>query len=671
MRNLKKLSRLMSSVYILSVILGGSFTTVKAEIDNMPPEFVGIKVDKVAASVGEKINLKVIAKDNLELMDKAQICYVKNDGIYNIEKHYELKLINGEYVTEISANEKNTGDWKVSFIALSDKSNNSIIVYNNEIHKKYGVVGKDLDSGDYQVSAGTFKVEVTSVKIDKNVVIKGDKVNLNVEAKDIESLDSSIEASYEMQGNSICPEKKVILNLQDKKYTANINTSDFQGFGTWKIKSLKLKNKQGQISIVYNDELCKDDNVQKVSMVNGTLNIQPNSNSTLSNDVTIKVSKNEVKRGESIIIEVKGEDSKYKFKDEAYLCLVNKVNGVESEKKLILRKLESTDGIYGGKLSINSNISSGTWKVSYVVLENKDDEANIVYNSNIHPINGKDFSEANFTVIEKCDNTTLKYIAVNGNVIKDFRPDKYEYTYEVEDESIPVITAEAEDRNAVVQIVTPQAIDGEALIKVTAENGGKATYKVKLVDEIKNNAKLNSITIDGNPLVGFNSNIYEYEYYVQNVNIPKVEAIPQDSNTKIQVLYPNGIPGDIKVKSELGGEIKEYTIKLKEAIKIRVMNENMSFKNGQTAIVEINAFNQSKDSRQVALVVGLYNANDSLVQNKNIGVNDKSLIGGQGEDMQVTLGIPEYGKYKIKVFMWDSIKGMHIIKECMEFDVKE
>ncbi|MCX7950423.1 MAG: Fn3-like domain-containing protein [Clostridiales bacterium] len=84
---------------------------------------------------------------------------------------------------------------------------------------------------------------------------------------------------------------------------------------------------------------------------------------------------------------------------------------------------------------------------------------------------------------ERNSNANLKAIYVNGEELKLNK--NGEYVYEVEMEKEYIVTAEAEDNKAKVEITQAQTLPGIAKIKVTAEDGTVVNYEVKLIYPIE------------------------------------------------------------------------------------------------------------------------------------------------------------------------------------------
>lgn len=82
------------------------------------------------------------------------------------------------------------------------------------------------------------------------------------------------------------------------------------------------------------------------------------------------------------------------------------------------------------------------------------------------------------------DDARLKFIKVDGVAITNFDPEVHNYKYElpIDYQGIPVVTVESEDSNATHLITPTQALPGQTVIDVVAEDGINArTYRVNFV----------------------------------------------------------------------------------------------------------------------------------------------------------------------------------------------
>jgi beta-galactosidase len=78
----------------------------------------------------------------------------------------------------------------------------------------------------------------------------------------------------------------------------------------------------------------------------------------------------------------------------------------------------------------------------------------------------------------------------------------------------------------------------------------------------RNDATLNGIEINGQPLAGFQANALSYEVQLTSAALPSVNATPSNIFAKVAVMNPNEIPGKatISVTSEDGTKTQTYTI---------------------------------------------------------------------------------------------------------------
>lgn len=94
----------------------------------------------------------------------------------------------------------------------------------------------------------------------------------------------------------------------------------------------------------------------------------------------------------------------------------------------------------------------------------------------------KDYTVQFSVAAAASEDATLASLSIDGKAIADFKADSLDYTYSVAYlfESIPVISAEANDESANVAITQATAIPGTATIVVTAQAGNKTTYTVEI-----------------------------------------------------------------------------------------------------------------------------------------------------------------------------------------------
>ncbi|PKP10684.1 MAG: hypothetical protein CVU09_05575 [Bacteroidetes bacterium HGW-Bacteroidetes-4] len=166
---------------------------------------------------------------------------------------------------------------------------------------------------------------------------------------------------------------------------------------------------------------------------------------------------------------------------------------------------------------------------------------------------------------------TLSDILVDGQSLTGFVPGTLEYVLPVSNESVPEVTAVANDAKASVDIVQATAVPGSASIQVTAEdNSTILTYKVSFVDaSLGHDASLSSISVDEVPLATFAADVFVYEFELPygTTTIPEVNATATDANASLEITQATQLPGDatVLVTAEDGGTQQTYTVKFSVA----------------------------------------------------------------------------------------------------------
>ena len=164
-----------------------------------------------------------------------------------------------------------------------------------------------------------------------------------------------------------------------------------------------------------------------------------------------------------------------------------------------------------------------------------------------------------FTVGVLKDNT-LTDISLDGKTITGFNPTKNNYTVELPlgttaTPQVTYITAYPNDHDIVVD---NKGITGGIEIKVTPKGTTNTrTYKIKFVVTESTNSKLSAITLDGQLIEGFNSELFSY-----TVNLPigttELPIIAFEKGDEYQtVIVENGgfdTPTKITVKSQSGAQ---------------------------------------------------------------------------------------------------------------------
>lgn len=149
------------------------------------------------------------------------------------------------------------------------------------------------------------------------------------------------------------------------------------------------------------------------------------------------------------------------------------------------------------------------------------------------------------------NDATLCSLKYNGITVDNFQKntDVYNVVLPASTKNVPSVTAKANDSRAIVSIIQPVGLPGNAKIVVTSENGKTTmTYKIYFQVKANNDAKLKSIKCMGATIYNFDSNTTYYQVKLKNNNvIPIVTATANDSNAKLTITQATDIPGTAEV----------------------------------------------------------------------------------------------------------------------------
>lgn len=167
--------------------------------------------------------------------------------------------------------------------------------------------------------------------------------------------------------------------------------------------------------------------------------------------------------------------------------------------------------------------------------------------------------------VEKSTNTKLFDLRSGGVTVPGFEADVLDYFIElsVHTETIPDVTYTAGDEYQVIE--KSESEDRKIQkVKVTAQNGDSRTYTVTYTIKLSDNANLNSITLDGELIPGFDHETYDYAYELSYIT-KKVPVISYEKAEPEQIVvedYTEDLNGTsyIKVTAEDGVTVNTYSI---------------------------------------------------------------------------------------------------------------
>ncbi|MCR4665421.1 MAG: DUF5018 domain-containing protein [Paludibacteraceae bacterium] len=121
------------------------------------------------------------------------------------------------------------------------------------------------------------------------------------------------------------------------------------------------------------------------------------------------------------------------------------------------------------------------------------------------------------------DYAMLENISVDNRPLKDFSKDKTEYFYTVATATTPLpqVEYEAGDKYQVIQMDTVEdqiagmkSLGQKITISVTAQNGADKVYTIHFPVALSGEAQLDMIFVEGEPIEGFDKDVYNYTYTV-------------------------------------------------------------------------------------------------------------------------------------------------------------
>lgn len=161
-------------------------------------------------------------------------------------------------------------------------------------------------------------------------------------------------------------------------------------------------------------------------------------------------------------------------------------------------------------------------------------------------------------IIHVSANAFLKAIFLDGDTIDGFAPDKLNYEVRYS-ETRPTLTVES-NQGQQVTIILPQE-SGEARILVQSQAGDVNTYQVTFIKQEQNDAVLQNIFVNGEPLTGFQPAILDYTISYEG---PR-PTFTWQAEESLQVMpYEQALVQMIRVSSATSTNV--YTITMEQTL---------------------------------------------------------------------------------------------------------
>ncbi|SQC01351.1 hypothetical protein [Clostridium tetanomorphum] len=88
---------------------------------------------------------------------------------------------------------------------------------------------------------------------------------------------------------------------------------------------------------------------------------------------------------------------------------------------------------------------------------------------------------------------------------------------------------------------------------------------------------------------------------------------------------------------------------------------------GTDGKITVQAINNTKENKNVSLIVGLFDENEKLL---NYVAAKQSIESGKIIELNGMIKLPKEGKYTVKAFVWDSLDNMMPLSNIIEIPVK-
>ena len=235
-----------------------------------------------------------------------------------------------------------------------------------------------------------------------------------------------------------------------------------------------------------------------------------------------------------------------------------------ADLKMIYVDGKPLSGFAADKLQYVDSLPVGVSTLPSVTYDKAEDGQRVlsVCTNNIHTIkvtaeSGRTQTYTIQFILRRSESAYLKMIYLNGDSLIGFDKQKLTYQVSLFDATCPVITVDKEDGQQIT-ITTPYAA-GRAEIVVKPESAASNTYIIDFLPVTNNKALLNNIYINGEPLNGYQSTVFEYTLSTV------VPAITFDNNADQHVSIFRQ-KDDVTIFVVAGTDKVQYTLHLNHAL---------------------------------------------------------------------------------------------------------
>ena len=217
----------------------------------------------------------------------------------------------------------------------------------------------------------------------------------------------------------------------------------------------------------------------------------------------------------------------------------------DASLKMIYLDGQPLEGFDPKVLEYNCPLPKGTTQLPVITYDQADEFQTVTtrsggvngdYKITVRPQSGASQTYILHFSVAVSDNANLSMLYLDGTPLAGFHPDTLNYTHTLPMgvSAIPTVTFDkAEDAQKVLNILSGNV----QTIKVTAESGKTQTYTITFIVQRSESAFLKMIYLDGDSLVGFDKNIFDYTVTLKTNTCPVI-TVDKEEGQQITITTP-------------------------------------------------------------------------------------------------------------------------------------
>ena len=194
----------------------------------------------------------------------------------------------------------------------------------------------------------------------------------------------------------------------------------------------------------------------------------------------------------------------------------------------------------------------------YQTVTTRDGGINGDYKITVRPQSGAAQTYTLHFSVATSDNANLKMIYLDGKPLEHFDALTFNYvdTLPMGVTTIPEVTFDKADETQKILSIRNNNVH---TIKVTAESGNTQTYTITFIIQRSNSAFLKMIYLDGDSLIGFDKNIFDYTISLTQATCPNI-TVDKEEGQQITMTTPYSAGQAKIVVTPESGASNTYTI---------------------------------------------------------------------------------------------------------------